>query len=62
MKLLKNLLLLAALILGFMFIKNKFFSKSDQETTTEHVADATAMKGSCGDHHSNDSTTSQNTN
>jgi len=39
LKLIRNLLLLTALILGFVFIRHKFFSKHEEETKTEHVMD-----------------------
>jgi hypothetical protein len=43
MKLVKNLLLLAALVLGLIFIKNKFFSKHDDSAVqTEQPAEETA--------------------
>ena len=38
MKLVKNILLIAAFILGIVFIKQKFFSKSEIESQTEQTA------------------------
>lgn len=38
MKLVKNLLLLAALVVGFIFVKNKFFSHKEDATQTEQIA------------------------
>lgn len=47
MKLVKNILLIVALVLGLIFIKQKFFSKQDAGTQTEQVApEATASEES----------------